>query len=98
MNTGMKKNESGNVQGRRDVLQGKVSIEGKEKDRGVRVTCLDAEHFGAIGRKRGHGKGSLVGRKVNIPRGEWKVALGTLVAISRKAKRWGEKLGGDIEE
>lgn len=39
-----------------------------------------------------------MGGKVNIPRGEWKVALGTLVAISRKAKRWGEKLGGDIEE
>ena len=35
---------------------------------------------------------------MNIPRGEWKVALDTLVAISRKTKRWGEKLGGDIEE
>jgi len=34
---------------------------------------------------------------MNIPRGKWKVALGTLVAVSRKAKRWGEKLG-DIEE
>lgn len=34
-----------------------------------------------------------LGGKLNITKTESKLTLGTLVGISRRAKRWGEKLG-----
>ena len=71
----------------------KVSIEKKRRKDKIKVTYLDFENFGAIGRKRDMVKEGELEGKVNIIQGEWKVAVGTLVGISRKAERWGEKLG-----
>lgn len=68
----------------------KVSIEKKRRKDKIKVTYLDFKNFGAIGRKRDMVKEGYLEGRVNIIQGERKVAVGTLVGISRKAKMWGE--------